>query len=334
MTPAKQALLHNGAFIVAHPLALTEERKLDERRQHGLSRYYLEAGADGLAVGVHTTQFAIRQAGLYEPVLRLAAETVADVNPNALLVAGAVGPVEQACAEAETAKRLGYDAVLLSCGGLPQLTEKELIDRAKRVSAIMPLFGFYLQPAAGGRLLSAAFWRDLSSLPGLVAIKMAPFNRYQTLDVIRGVCESGRADDIALYTGNDDNIVADFLTTFEVEANGVLYKKRIVGGLLGHWAAWTKPSVDIYRKVKAVADSGGPISPELLTLAAQVTESNAALFDAANGYKGCIPGVHEVLRRAGYLDNLVTLDPDEKLSPGQTEELDRIEHAYPFLCVN
>jgi len=328
MTQNKLNLLHRGAFIPAHPLALTNERKLDERRQRALSRYYIAAGADGLAVGVHSTQFAIRKVGMYRTVLTLAAEVV---RPETLLVAGALGPTDQARAEAEVAKELGYDAVLLSCGGLSEWTERELIARAERVGEILPIFGFYLQPAAGGRLLSAAFWRDLASHPRLCAIKMAPFNRYQTLDVIRGVCESGRASEIALYTGNDDNIVADLLTPFEIEAGGVMHKKRVVGGLLGHWAAWTKASVDVFHRAKAMAE-GDALPAEALTLAAQVTESNAAMFDAANGYKGCIPGVHEILRRAGLLANLLTLDPDETLSPGQAEEIDRIERAYPFLC--
>ena len=330
MNAAKLDILRNGAFIPAHPLAITQERRLDERRQRALSRYYLAAGAEGLAVGVHSTQFAIRQRGMFEPVLRLAAEEAA-AKPNTLLIAGAVGPTESAVAEAETAKKLGYDAVLLSCGGLPNYTEKQLIERAEAVGRVLPLFGFYLQPAAGGRLLSKSYWRDLADLPTLIAIKMAPFNRYQTLDVVRGVCESARCDDITLYTGNDDTILADLLTPFITEANGKLVEKRIVGGLLGHWAAWAQASVAIFKQIKAQVASGNAIPATLLTLAAQVTESNAAIFDAPNGFSGCIPGVHEALRRVGLLENLLTLDPDECLSPGQADEIARIASAYPHL---
>jgi dihydrodipicolinate synthase/N-acetylneuraminate lyase len=311
--------LFQGLVIPAHPLALNASRKLDERRQRGLTRYYIAAGAGGVAVGVHTTQFAIRDAGLYRPVLQLAREELRD--SGVLSIAGTVGPVKQAVAETEIARELGYDAVLLSPGGLASASIDELVDRARAVADILPVMGFYLQPSVGGRLLPYDFWRRFAEIENVVAIKMAPFNRYQTIDVVRAVADSGRAGDIALYTGNDDNIVADLLTEYRFGD----VKLRIVGGLLGHWAVWTHTAVKMLERLK------GSFHPDLLTLNIEVTDSNAAFFDVANNFHGCIAGIHEVLRRQGLLEGRWCLDPHEDLSPGQMEEIDRVYAAYPHL---
>lgn len=333
---AVRKVLQRGTVMPAHPLALTAARRLDEQRGRALSRYYIAAGAGGLAVGVHTTQFAIREPkhGLYRPVLELVAEEMdradaARAEPL-IRVAGAIGPTRQAAAEAQTARELGYHAVLLSLAALADASDDELIAHCRAVSQVMPLFGFYLQPAMGGRVLSCAFWRRLAELENVVAIKIAPFDRYQTLDVVRAIAESGR-DDIALYTGNDDSIVMDLLTPFAFDVRGRRVTRRIVGGLLGHWAVWTSKAVQLLRDCHAAAASGGPVPAELLRLSAEVTDCNAAVFDAAGGFAGVIPGVHEVLRRQGLLAGTWCLDPDQTLSPAQAEEIDRVCRAYPHL---
>lgn len=315
--------LLEGVVIPAHPLALTAERNLDERRQRALSRYYLAAGAGGLAVGVHTTQFTIRdpRIGLYEPVLRIAAEEMR--GKDAIKVAGVVGLTSQAVKEATLARDLGYDIALLSMAALREATVPMMIDHVRTVASILPVFGFYLQPAVGGRLLPYEFWRQFAEIEGVAGIKISPFNRYQTLDVLRAVAESGRRDQIALYTGNDDTIVTDLLTEFKFGEKSV----RIKGGLLGHWAAWTKRAVELLDRCHR-ADA---VTPEMLTLAAQVTDTNAALFDVANNFHGCIAGIHEVLRRQGLLEGRWCLDPHEDLSPGQMEEIDRVYQLYPYL---
>lgn len=316
--------LLEGLVIPAHPLALNERRRLDPRRQRALTRYYLAAGAGGLAVGVHTTQFEIHEpdVGLLRPVLELAAEETRRSEHIPVLVAGVVGPTSQAVSEAELARELGYDCVLLSMGALRTAHEDALIDHARAVAEILPLFGFYLQPAVGGRVLSYSFWRRLAEIDSLVGIKIAPFNRYQTLDVVRAVAASGR--DIALYTGNDDNIVVDLLATFPFDG------PNIVGGLLGHWAVWTRRAVELLGEVKTVKERK-QVPAELLTRAAEITDANAAIFDPQHAFAGCIPGIHEVLRRQGLLDGTWTLGPDEHLSPGQREEIDRIYRDYPHL---
>jgi hypothetical protein len=322
-----RASLRRGMVIPAHPLALDENRRLDEARQRALTRYYLAAGAGGVAVGVHTTQFEIRdpKIGLYRPVLELAAETMRDAE--VVRIAGICGPTAQAVAEAEFARGCGYHAGLLSLGALREATVDELIAHARAVAGILPLFGFYLQPSVGGRALDYRFWRRLAEIENVVAIKIAPFNRYQTLDVARAVAESGRAGEIALYTGNDDNIVADLLTTFRFGDTSL----RIVGGLLGHWAVWTRRAVEMLDEIHGLVESGAPVPPRLLTLAAEVTDANAALFDPQHGFAGCISGVHEALRRQGLLRGRWCLNPNEDLSPGQMEEIDRVHRDYPHL---
>ncbi len=319
--------LQKGVVIPAHPLALNAERKLDERRQRALSRYYLDSGAGGIAVGVHTTQFQIRdpKIGLFQPVLALAAEETR--GRNVVAIAGVSGYTRQAVAEASLARDLGYHAVLLSMASLPQASVAELLDHARAVGEILPLVGFYLQPAVGGRVLPRQFWRELSLMDALVAIKIAPFNRYQTLDVIRGVAESGRASSIALYTGNDDHIVLDLLSNWSVDGHVL----RFAGGLLGHWAAWTSRAVILLEKIHALRASQNGVSDEWFTLAEETTDANAALFDAVNGFKGCIAGIHEILRRQGLLEGAWCLDPREQLSPGQSAEIDRVCRAYPHL---
>lgn len=327
--------IRKGIAIPAHPLALTAERRIDERRQRALSRYYIAAGAGGLAVGVHTTQFAIRQPkiGLFEPVLRLAAEEMdrADANrPTPLVrIGGVCGETRQAIAEATLLRDLRYHAGLLSLGAVAAWDDESLLAHCKEVATILPLVGFYLQPAVGGRLLSYSFWRRFAEIENVVAIKIAPFNRYQTIDVVRAVAESGR--DIALYTGNDDNIVFDLLTPFSFDAKGAMGARRIVGGLLGHWSVWTKRAVELLDECHAVVDENRGVPESMLKKSIQVTDSNAAFFDAANKFAGCIAGLHEVLRRQGLLEGIWCLDPNETLSPGQREEIDRVYAAYPEL---
>ncbi len=328
--------LHEGVVIPAHPLALTRERRLDERRQRALTRYYHAAGAGGIAVGVHTTQFAIRelQHGLFDPVLRITAETVRKRDQRCerqtVLIAGLCGQTAQAVAEAQCARELGYHAGLLSLAALPDADEDELIGHCHAVARELPLFGFYLQPAAGGRKLTHRFWRRFVEIPNVIAIKIAPFNRYQTFDVLRAVAESGRHSDIALYTGNDDNILVDLLTEYVVATEGGDVRLRIAGGLLGHWACWTRKAVELLADCKRCRH-GDTLPANRLTLAAQVTDCNAAFFDADHGFAGCIPGIHEVLCRQGLLEGTWCLDPDETLSPGQSEEIDRVYRAYPHL---
>ena len=335
MKQDKLNLLREGTVIPAHPLALNSSRQLDERRQRALTRYYIASGAGGVAVGVHTTQFEIRDkdVNLFEPVLRIAAEEVerANLSRPFIKVAGICGPTDQAVAEAELAASLGYDIGLLSPGGLGDWTEGQLIKRAEKVAQVIPLFGFYLQPAVGGRKLSYEFWKDFADIPGVLAIKMAPFNRYETLDVVRGVCHSNRRDEISLYTGNDDNIVVDLLTTYRVMVEGKPVEKSIVGGLLGHWAVWTKKAVELLETIKQVRNKGGEVPKELLIRNVEITDCNAAFFDAANNFKGCIAGIHEILRRQGLLEGRYCLNPNEDLSPGQMEEIDRVYRDYPHL---
>jgi Dihydrodipicolinate synthetase family len=320
--------LQEGLAIPAHPLALTADRKLDERRQCALTRYYLAAGAGGVAVGVHTTQFAIRDPrfGLYRPVLELAAAELSK-HPDAVRVAGIVGATGQAVREAELATGLGFHAGLLSLGALRDASVEELLTHARAIAEVIPVFGFYLQPSVGGRILPYDFWRQFAEIENVVAIKIAPFNRYQTVDVVRAVAESGRAGEIALYTGNDDNIAGDLVTGYQFGGNRV----EIAGGLLGHWAVWTRNAVELLEWAKRVRGPAGSIPETLLQRGVQVTDMNAAIFDPSHGFHGCIPGIHEVLRRQGLLEGRWTLDPNEELSPGQMEEIDRVCRAYPQL---
>jgi len=328
-------VLQTGTVIPAHPLALTAERRLDERRQRALTRYYVAAGAGGLAVGVHTTQFAIRdpRVGLFEPVLRLAAEEMdrADLFQTEPLVriGGICGKTAQALHEAQLLKELRYSAGLLSLAAVKDLEEQALIAHCCEVAKVLPIVGFYLQPAVGGRVLSYKFWRQFAEIENVVAIKIAPFNRYQTLDVVRAVAESVR--DIALYTGNDDNILSDLVTPYVFKINGQLRESRIVGGLLGHWAVWTKCAVELLKECRAVAVGVQAIPKWVLQRSVEVTDCNAAFFDAANHFAGCIAGLHEVLRRQGLLEGIWCLDSNEILSPGQREEIDRVYRAYPHL---
>ena len=328
-------VLKAGAVIPAHPLALDGQRRLDERRQRALSRYYIAAGAGGLAIGVHTTQFAIREpnVGLFEPVLRLAAEEMdrADRIRSAPLVriGGICGKTAQAVAEARLLCDLKYSAGLLSLAAVKGLSDGALIEHCREITGILPIVGFYLQPAVGGQVLSHRFWRQFVEIENVVAIKIAPFNRYHTLDVVRAVAESGR--DIALYTGNDDNIVMDLVTPFRFSVNGMPKQLRIVGGLLGHWAVWTKRAVELWEECRALASSGQPLPQQLLRKSMEVTDCNAAFFDTANQFAGCIAGLHEVLRRQGLLEGIWCLDPRETLSSGQRAEIDRVYGAYPSL---
>jgi hypothetical protein len=327
-------LLLEGTVIPAHPLALTEERRLDEAGQRALTRYYMDSGAGGIAVGVHTTQFEIRNPkfNLYKKVLMLAAEEVEKKNLNRpfIKIAGIAGSNEQALEEAAFATECGYHFGLLSMGGLQGYSEDELLERTKQVAEIIPVFGFYLQPSVGGRVFSYEFWRAFADIENVYAIKLAPFNRYQTLDVVRAVCHSKRNNEIALYTGNDDNIVNDLLTSYKINVNGEIKEKRMVGGLLGHWAVWTKKAVETFETIKSVRESD-QIPAELLTLGQEITDANATFFDASHQFKGCIAGINEVLARQGLLKGRWCLLEEEELSPGQSEEITRVYRDYPHL---
>jgi hypothetical protein len=331
------AALRRGLVIPAHPLALHANRQLDEKRQRALTRYYCAAGAGGIAAGVHTTQFEIRNPkfGLYQPVLALVSETidefVAQTGKAIVKIAGVVGPTTQAAREARYAADSGYHLGLVSLGALRQASDDELIAHLRAVSEIIPIMGFYLQPAVGGRVLDFAFWRRAAEIENLLAIKISPFNRCQTLDVVRAVAQSGRAEEIALYTGNDDNIVIDLLSKFRFGNANHAKTLRIAGGLLGHWAVWTRKAVELLEEIHALVEADKPAPSEMLTRALQITDANAAFFDPQNNFAGCIAGVHEVLRRQGLMAGRWTLNPNEDLSPGQMQEIDRVYAAYPHL---
>ncbi len=322
-------LIADGTVLPAHPLAIDAKRKLDTAHQRALTRYYIDAGAGGLAVGVHTTQFAIRDVGLYRPVLQLAAETAATWTERPLaMVAGLAGPTRQAIAEADVARGIGYHAGLLSLAAMKSASEDEIVAHCEAVAREIPLVGFYLQPAVGGVLLSANFWRRFAEIDNVIAIKIAPFNRYRTLDVLRGVCAAGALDRVTLYTGNDDHILLDLTLPFDLRDKGVTIRTHIRGGLLGHWSVWTATAIEQFERCKAAR--GLPTVPaDLLALDTRVTDCNSAFFDVANDFHGCIAGCHEVLRRQGLLQGIWCLDPKEGLGSGQMQQIDRVckEHA-------
>jgi len=329
--PEVLALLHKGVVIPAHPLALDAHRKLDPRRQRALTRYYLDAGAGGLAVGVHTTQFAIREAGLYRTVLEHAVKASAEwARRPAIMIAGIVGRTTQAIQEAQLALELGYHAGLLSLAAMKGCSEDEIIAHTEAVAREIPLVGFYLQPAVGGIVLPTAFWRRFAAIDNVVAIKIAPFNRYRTLDVIRGVVEAGAADRVTLYTGNDDHIVPDLVMPYAVAHKGAVVTVRIRGGLLGHWSVWVRKAVELLDQAHLAA-AAAAVPADLLALDSQVTDCNSAIFDVANKFHGVIAGCHEILRRQGLLEGIWCLDPKESLGPGQKEEIDRVCADYPHL---
>jgi hypothetical protein len=323
-------VLERGAVIPAHPLALDARRRLDTRRQRALSRYYIEAGSGGLAVGVHTTQFAIREAGLYENVLRIAVEEMSTARRPLIRIAGVIGRTRQAVREAATAVSLGYHAGLLSLAAFKGASEDEIIQHCEAVAQAIPLVGFYLQPAVGGIALPVSFWKRFCAIENVVAIKIAPFNRYKTLDVVKGLVEARAEDRIILYTGNDDHIALDLLAPFSIRRDGYEVVVRIRGGLLGHWSVWTKRAVELLDRVHATVGNHS-VSDDLLKLDSQITDCNAAFFDVRNDFQGCIAGCHEVLRRQGLLEGVWCLDPEERLSPGQAAEIDRVYRDYPHL---
>jgi len=323
------ALLRRGTVIPAHPLALDRSRRLDTTRQRGLTRYYLDAGAGGLAVGVHATQFAIRDVGLYEPVLELAARAAREwAQRPVVMIAGLSGRTAQACREAQVALAHGYHAGMLSLAAMRGASIDELVAHCAAVAEQIPLIGFYLQTAVGGIPLPMEFWRRFALIDNVIAIKMAPFDRYRTLDVVRGVVAAGAQDRVTLYTGNDDHIVLDLLAPYAVKRGDAEVTVRIRGGLLGHWSVWTRSAVTQLARIHAAIEDG-TLDAALLALDSRVTDCNAAFFDVANDFAGCIPGCHEVLRRQGLLAGIECLDPGENLSPGQAAEIDRVcrEHA-------
>lgn len=330
--------LRSGCVIPAHPLALNSDRKLDERRQKALTRYYLSSGAGGLAVGVHTTQFAVHNSeiGLYQPVLELAIETArkfamsTDIG-EPIMIAGIVGNTKNAVREARLAQDLGYHLGLLSLTALRGKSIDELVDHAKEVAQIIPVMGFYLQEVISRMVLPIEFWRKFVEIPNVLAIKISPFNRYQTLDVLEAVAHSGRASEVALYTGNDDNIISDLLTQNEFNVNGRPVSLRIVGGLLGQWACWTKRAVEYLTHIKSIRESNTPVPQQMLILANQLTLANKAIFDADNHFAGCIPGISYVLKQQGLLKEVITLNPDEQLSPRQADKIDKMRSNYPHL---
>ena len=329
--PSVLAEFRRGTVIPAQPLALDSERKFSPKYQRALCRYYLDSGVGGIAVGVHSTQFEIRnkEIGLFEPVLRQTSQFIDEwserTDRRILKVGGICGRTEQARYEAEFEAAHGYDAGLLSLSAFAGDSIDAMLEHCREIAKIIPIIGFYLQPTIGGRILPYEFWREFAEIDNVLAVKMAPFSRYCTLDVIRAVAESGR--DITLYTGNDDNIVIDLLTEYSFGGR----KIRVRGGLLGHWCCWTRKAVELLREIHEVTDNGRSIPPELLTRAAQVTDSNAAFFDPLHGFAGCIPGIHEVLHRQGLLPGILCLNPKETLSPGQAEEITRVHDAYPHL---
>ncbi len=331
-----RTLLERGLAIPASPLALNADRKLDQRRQRALWRYYSAAGAGGVAVGVHTTQFAIRdpKVGLFEPLLALAQEEFNRLDAGRkeplVRIAGVCGPTDQAVAEATLARERGFHIGLLSLGALTHADEDALLEHCRAVGEVIPIMGFYLQTAVGGRVLPYRFWRRLAELESLVAIKAAPFNRYHTFDVMRAVATAGR-DDVAMYTGNDDNIVIDLLSPYRIAIGARVVVRHFVGGLLGHWAVWTRRAVELLERCRLLVAAGGPIPRNMMTHNIEVTDANAVLFDVPNGFAGCIAGIHEVLRRQGLLEGAWCLDPNENLSPNQSEEIDRIYRMYPHL---
>jgi dihydrodipicolinate synthase/N-acetylneuraminate lyase len=336
LDPTLKSVLHNGTVIPAIPLALNSLRKFDERRQRQLARYYLATGAGGLAVAVHSTQFEIRdpKINLFETVLKVVSDELDSANHDCrpfIKVSGLCGPTAQAVKEAEIALKYGYDLGLLSMGGLQSWTEKDILQRVRDVAAVMPIIGFYLQPSVGGRIFTYDFWQEFAEIKNIEAIKVAAFNRYQTLDVVRAVCTSSRCNEIDLYTGNDDNIIPDLLTKYSFDIKGKKVEKEFVGGLLGHWAVWTKSAVELLNEVKQCKANNNTGIAELLTKGIEVTDMNAAIFDSANSFHGCIPGIHEVLRRQGLLEGRWCLNPNEELSAGQMEEIDRVCAAYPHL---
>ncbi len=328
------AVIRRGSVIPAHPLALDSARNFDRRRQRALTRYYIDAGVGGLAVGVHTTQFAIREVGLYEPVLELAvAEANGWTDRPLAMIAGVIGPTRQAVREAETAVGLGYHAGLLSLAAFAGASEDQIIEHCEAVAAVIPLFGFYLQPAVGGIELPASFWRRFAAIDNVLGIKAAPFNRYRTLDVVRGIVEAGAEDRVTLYTGNDDHILLDLLAGFVVPRGDERVCVRIKGGLLGQWCVWTKAAVDLLERVHQAVERGHA-DADLLSLDSIITSCNAAVFDAANNYRGVIAGCHEILRRQGFLEGIWCLDREEGLSPGQAAEITRVEEAFAEVTDN
>jgi dihydrodipicolinate synthase/N-acetylneuraminate lyase len=336
MLSSIRAALQAGTVIPAHPLALDANGRLDERRQRALTRYYIAAGAGGVAVGVHTTQFAIRDPGigLFEPVLSIAREEMDRADARraepVIRIGGICGTTDQALREADLLVQLGYHAGLVSLSALRDVDDDRLIAHCETIAERIPLVGFYLQPSVGGRVLSYAFWRRFAEIPAVLAIKIAPFNRYHTLDVVRAAIDA-RRDDIALYTGNDDAIVSDLLTKFRLVRDGEVVERRIVGGLLGHWAVWTRGAVALLSECRAAAN-GEHVPAALLARGVEVTDANSAFFDAAHGFAGCIAGIQEVLRRQGLLASARCLDARETLSPGQAAEIDRVCRAYPHLA--
>lgn len=328
---AARTVIARGAVIPAHPLALTAERQLDERRQRALTRYYVDAGAGGIAVGVHTTQFGIRAAGLYPRVLRLAAEEAAEWADRPLaLIAGVVGHTEQALSETEIAREAGYHAVLLNLAAWRGESEQDILAHCRAVAERAPVIGFALLPEVGGMHLSYGFWRSFAEIENVIAIKMAPFNRYRTIDIVRAVVDARAESRIALYTGNDDHIVLDLLQPFTLRRGDELVTVRVVGGLLGQWSVWTRRAVEMFDRLRAAA-ADDAVPHTLLGLESQVTDANRAIYDAMNDFAGCIPGCLEVLRRQGLLEGTWCLDESETLSPGQRDDIDRVCAAYPAL---
>ncbi|MDR1933330.1 MAG: dihydrodipicolinate synthase family protein [Spirochaetales bacterium] len=326
-----------GTVIPAIPLALDEKRRFDEKRQKALVRYYIDAGAGGIAIGVHTTQFEIRRPeyGLFRPVLDLVSKTIdehaAKRNKKIIKIGGICGRTPQALREASFLRENGFHAGLLSMADFAEDPVDVMIGHVREVAAAIPVFGFYLQPSVGGRVLSYGFWREMACVENVIGIKIAPFNRYRTIDVVRAVCDAGRENALVLYTGNDDSIVSDLLTEYRIVSDGKEKRVRIKGGLLGQWSVWTRSAAQLFERVRGIAEQNLPIPQDLPALGVQLTDANAVIFDAAHNFAGCIPGIHEVLRRQGLLAGTWCLNPSQVLSPGQSAALDRIYASYPHL---
>lgn len=337
--PSKEvsALIKEGIAIPASPLALTKDKEMDVQSLKAIYRYYIDAGAKGIAVGVHSTQFEIRdpEFNLFRPLLKLAIDEMKAIekkkNMTIVKVGGVCGKTAQALEESKYLAELGYDAALLSLAALNEETEDEIIEHCRKVAANMPIIGFYLQTSIGGRMLPYSFWKKFAQIENVIAIKVASFNRYQTIDVVRAVLDSGNEDRITLYTGNDDNIINDLMTPYQVKVNGELKTVHFQGGLLGQFCVWTKKAVEVLEEIKKIRTSSDTIKAQWLTKNVEYTDANGAVFDVVNRFAGCISGINEVLRQQGLMKYSHCLCEHEQLSPGQLDELNRVRKAYPWL---
>jgi hypothetical protein len=329
MSANLQNRLRDGVVIPAHPLALDDEGAVDLRAQRALTRYYLAAGVHGVAVGVHTTQFELHEdRGLLTEVWRLAATTADESGRAPVLVAGLTGDTADAVVEGQIAVEAGYEVALLCPWGMADVTEAAMVERARAVGEVLPTIGFYLQESVGGRRLGRDYWRRLFDLESVVAVKTAPFDRYRTNDVVQALLEHDRWDEVAVLTGNDDNIVHDLITPYRRQVCGQEREVRATGGLLGQWAVGARAAVDVVARV-AQAMASGAVPTSILRSAAEFVDVNAAVFDVDHDFAGCVAGVNEVLRQQGLVPTVRCLGKRDILSPGQAEQIAQVRERYP-----